>query len=472
MVATRTIGRQHPQIKGSKYPSSADIDDDKDIVFSFSVAEPMGVASLFSRKRLVGVTRAMGTIVIGFTPDYDFDKDSGARTKKAKAAGKFNFWRIGASVTGLWANAVALFFGNNKGDVKGHLNMIAGEWVEKDDVMQQKLPGALPWQAEQILEETIADYNFSPKSIETRFSKKQNYTTISVKKEVFENFQKALHEIMNQRTRALEVIFDKNNYLQNTLDKDSNISIDLSKYDEKLIKNIRSIINEEWRINADIQTTVDKKILHVSKFDREKFLEQVNLQNHANIATPKDPGHITVNVHPHEEVKNPGFIETFLNPHKYPNQHSLFMGVLVSNSLRTFAGMANKSPKYDEEGKLIIETKGKYESAASLLSIVSGMVEMQPEVVTKKGQVIYKPSMAFGIENDKLSNFQNYLNERPLLAAAPLRGPSIMFKYIDAYKNRDANNGQFMDGYRLFSTGCSTVANLLTMTMKKSDYGV
>lgn len=457
------------------------------LVFKFSQADPAGAAPWMSSLRVVNFSRMGATLATGLS----------GFTEKSQL-------RVWSSIVGLYSNIMNIMLGAKKSASAGALQLAAGEWEIDGEDKVQRIPGNVSFEAVDMLEGILNECFLPPKAVQIERRSKE--TLIRVKASSFERVQEFLHRKLEARQQAVSLLADKGKAIASSAQVKA---LDVNGASELVQKELMQIIKQEWGVPAFLtDDTPDKrKRIQIKPGYEDRFAEQSAKHSGASINSMSIK----------RKYESPsGIWEAILRPDKYPMQSGLIVGGILSNALRIFAGIqgdarSGRNPFYMNEeleaeeqkdvkqlqavfketfpnelkdkktGKALgIEgelkwkkfTKnlpGKYlpnahETEGSLISMIAYFIEAQREFREKKDE--FAPVQAKnndGTIGNAANKVNQVLNERPLLAAVPLKAWMLYNRYQDGVKTGDT--------YKKIGFGFDALSAVLTATMRKSDYG-
>ncbi len=408
------------------------------LVFKFSEADVAGAGPWLNKLRIINFSRFAATASTGF---------SGFKEKSS-----LRFW---GAIVGTYSNIINIVFGSKKGAIAGTLQMAAGEWKDEGEWKTQAIQGKMPNEILAEVEEILNDSKVPPKSVQIDSTPKG--ASIKIKSNYFDQIQSHLHQKLYARQAALNVLHDTNRMTLGTAEGLVS-AISLSGLSENAIKEVESVLEREWRVPVYVtQDSGQASVLHIPPESQARFAEKNKTLTENNISS------ITVR----RKYESPsGVFEAILRPDKYPFQNGLLVGGILANAMRIYAGL--KGDELSQYQPIKKEIEG------SVISMLAYFIEAQREISVQKD--LYAPTTRKSDEGE-INNLANktfgILNERPLLAAAPMKAWMIINRAQDALtKKLDKKTGQLRrDDWKVVGTSFDALSAILTATMQKSDYG-
>lgn len=433
--------------------------------FAFSQSEDKATGSFFNRARMVGAMRLGAT-----ASNFIGDKLQGNKSNMAGA------------VLGLWGNATYFLFGNNKNPVLGQLAITHGQWERKGDYFEQTIPQAIPRESVDRICHLIEDDAHPKEALNVVSNAKSNTTTIRIRADLFDKTQETMKAALERRTKAFEYMADKQRHI---LAKDISDTMLLSgtmlnDMPDEIANEIHDIVRNEWQIRARVAgETPETRHLEVHSTQQAEFDERmhaIGLANTEHLVVKRDS----------RTTHAPGFFKVLFQPHKYPIEHTVLVGGLGTNILRN-AGAVEMASRSRGAGDGKTPEARMKEFISNTLNIVSYLVELQPETsrhVRGDWEKTGDERQFFTRESENWrQDFLDLTDERPMLAGALIRPPSLAIKMWGqvgeamSYGKRIAegeeisSNHQMGQKFRIAATAIDFATLAATGGLKKADFG-
>lgn len=414
-------------------PNAADA---QPLVFSFSRSKEQGVHSLININRV-----AMGAALIG----------TGANLQDGLIHD--NKYRTAASLLGLYTNIMEMIFSSTRSPTLGELTLAHGAWEHHDGAMHSSFHGKLPEQARDEIEKLMKDAALPDNSVRIGHDKKTNATHITVSDAVFPQLQHHLHDKLELRKAAIGVLQNPERCEKGFDAKGKPVftCVSLDGVSEPIASTLHNMLKHDFGIHSHIEFEGDHHQLRIPPEEQSKFSALLTSQHLGH------GEHIRVG-NGHEGTYAPGFIETLTRPDKHPKQHGLLLGAILSNALRIGAGFQEEKLK---SGKM---ERSPLESYSSIWSMMTYLIDYMPEPKAPEAQVVAGVQTHYGTLEGAVHKLKETLDERPLLASAVIKVPTVWMRVQNAWskEGEDAKKlGAAMDAVRA----------LLTTFVQKDDYG-